>query len=130
MDFRTPKKVGADIDGDFRQVQVFGGYDHSYELNPGSIVNGQLVKPCMVVENGDRTHRLEVFTDYPGVQFYAGNSLGDGDIGKNGKKFVHRQALCLETQYFSDAPSNPKFPSIVLEAGKRYEHTTVYRFNS
>ena len=84
----------------------------------------------MVVENGDRTHRLEVFTDYPGVQFYAGNSLGDGDIGKNGKKFVHRQALCLETQYFSDAPSNPKFPSIVLEAGKRYEHTTVYRFNS
>ena len=130
MDFRTPKKVGADIDGDFRQVQVFGGYDHSYELNPGSIVNGQLVKPCMVVENGDRTHRLEVFTDYPGVQFYAGNSLGDGDIGKNGKKFVHRQALCLETQYFSDAPSNPNFPSIVLEAGKRYEHTTVYRFNS
>lgn len=129
MDFRTPIQVGARVNDDFEQIHVFGGYDHSYALNQGSFVDGKPVKPCIVVENADRTHRMEVFTDYPGVQFYAGNSLGDGDIGKNGKKFTYRQALCLETQFFSDAASNPEFPSIVLKAGEKYEHTTVYRFN-
>ncbi|MDO4938730.1 MAG: aldose epimerase family protein [Lachnospiraceae bacterium] len=128
MDFRTPMTIGSRINDDFEQVHIFGGYDHSYALNPGSLVDGKPVKPCIVVENADRSHRLEVFTDYPGVQFYAGNSLGDGDIGKNGKKFTYRQALCLETQYYSDAMHNPAFPSIVLKAGERYGHTTVYRF--
>lgn len=130
MDFRTPMQVGARINDDFEQVHVFGGYDHSYALNPGSFEAGKPVRPCIVLENADSTHRMEVFTDYPGVQFYAGNSLGDGDIGKNGKKFTYRQALCLETQYLSDAAGNPEFPSIVLKAGEKYEHTTVYRFNN
>ena len=129
MDFRMPTQVGARINDDFEQVQVFGGYDHSYGLNPGSFADGKPVKPCIVLENADRSHRMEVFTDYPGVQFYAGNSLGDGDTGKNGKAFTYRQALCLETQFYSDAMKNPEFPSIVLKAGEKYDHTTVYRFN-
>ena len=32
MDFTTPKKIGQDVDADFEQLIMAGGYDHNYAL--------------------------------------------------------------------------------------------------
>jgi aldose 1-epimerase len=72
---------------------------------------------------------LEVITDQPGVQLYTGNFL-DGSIGKGGKAYGRRTALCLETQHFPDSPNHPKFPSTELRPGEKYHTVTIYRFSA
>ena len=69
MDFRAPKKIGKEIDTDWDQLTMVGGYDHNWCLNgyDGSV---RLVA-CTQNPSGSRT--MEVCTDLPGVQFYAAN---------------------------------------------------------
>ena len=30
FDFRAPKPIGQDINADFEQIEMFGGYDHNF----------------------------------------------------------------------------------------------------
>ena len=61
---------------------------------------------------------MEVLTNHPGIQFYAGNFL------------PKRTGLCLETQGFPDAPNQPNFPDSILRPGEKYSHKTVHRFST
>ena len=38
--------------------------------------------------------------------------------------------FCLETQFYPDAIHHESFPSPILEAGKVYNHSTVFSFNN
>ncbi|UCH98603.1 MAG: galactose mutarotase [Candidatus Aminicenantes bacterium] len=118
MDFTVLKAIGERI------KQVKGGYDHNYVLNDW---DGSLRRAAKVVE--PRFGRvMEVWTTEPGLQFYSGNFL-DGTIrGKNGKVYYKHYGFCLETQHFPDSPNKLRFPSVILEPGKKYTHTTIYRF--
>lgn len=69
MDFRAAKSIGADIEADYEQLKIAGGYDHNYVLNNS---NGTLRKIAEVTEP-ESGRRMEVFSDAVGVQFYAGN---------------------------------------------------------
>ena len=127
MDFRQFHRIGERIEDEYAQLHTNDGYDHNYNLNGGSSLGKA---PVIEVENGVRTHRLEVYTDYPGVQLYTGNSLrtNEADLGKGGKPFRYRQALCLETQYPTNAMAHPEFPSIILMPGEKYNKTCIYKF--
>ena len=70
---------------------------------------------------------MEVYTDLPGVQIYAGNFL-DQEVGKNGVVYRKRQGICFETQHYPDAINHENFPSPILRAGEIYQTRTVYRF--
>ncbi|MFO0044078.1 MAG: galactose-1-epimerase, partial [Armatimonadota bacterium] len=73
---------------------------------------------------------MEVWTTEPGIQFYSGNFL-DGTLkGHGGKTYVKRYGFCLETQHFPDSINQPNFPSVVLDAGKTYLTTTIYKFKT
>jgi aldose 1-epimerase len=103
---------------------VVGGYDHNYVLNNW---DGSL-KLAADVSEPVSGRVMEVWTTEPGLQFYSGN-FPDGSItGKSGKKYEKHYGFCLETQHFPDSPNKANFPSTILEPGKRYTHTTVYRF--
>lgn len=41
-----------------------------------------------------------------------------------------RHGFCLETQFYPDAIHHESFPSPILEAGKVYNHSTVFSFNN
>ncbi|XP_026671104.1 aldose 1-epimerase-like isoform X2 [Ceratina calcarata] len=75
---------------------------------------------------------LEVFSDQPGVQFYTGNFLpkpdSDGIKGKCGTKYFRHGAFCLETQNYPDAINQKDFPDSVIEPGKLYRHSVIYKF--
>jgi aldose 1-epimerase len=73
---------------------------------------------------------MKVLTTQPGIQFYSGNFLDGTVMGKGGKAYAHRSALCLETQHFPDTPNHPKFPSAELKPGEKFHSVTVYSFST
>ncbi len=124
FDFRTPHAIGARIDEADEQLRFAGGYDHNFVLartGPGLFHAVHLLAPST-----GRT--LDVYTTQPGLQFYSGNFL-DGTLrGKGGHPYLHRGALCLETQHFPDSPNQPEFPSTILRPGQQFQSRTVFAF--
>lgn len=123
MDFTDEKPIGRDMEADFEQLVLTGGYDHNYVLNNqnGTV---RLAAKAKCEESGIG---LEVYTDTPGVQFYAGNFIS-GSAGKDGVSYEPRTGFCLETQYYPNSINEPGFPSPILKKGDRYETTTIYHF--
>ena len=125
FDFRKPKSVGERINDNDEQLRYGRGYDHNFVLNRGA-KSARLAARVFEKSTG---RLMEVFTTEPGVQFYSGNFLDGTNIGKGGISYKHRYGLCLETQHFPDSPNKPQFPSTVLNPGKKYTSTTIYRFS-
>ncbi|MCU7491519.1 MAG: galactose mutarotase [Ignavibacteria bacterium] len=126
FDFTTAHKVGERINDKDEQLEFGRGYDHNWVL---STTNDGELKTAATVYESTTGRFMEVLTTEPGVQFYSGNFL-DGTLkGKSGSAYGFRNALCLETQHFPDSPNHPEFPSTILEPGKEYKSTTMYRFS-
>ena len=124
FDFTTAKEIGRDIEADDEQLKFTGGYDHNFALNH----QGEGVRKIAEVSVPALGRKMEVFTDQPGVQFYAGNFIGEEKTGKEGVHYGRRQGLCLETQVYPDAVHHVDFPQSVLKAGEEYDTVTVYQF--
>ena len=123
MDFTTPTPIGERVNADFEQLKLGKGYDHNWVLNK----KGNELSLAATVLEPQSGRYMEVWTTEPGVQFYGGNFM-TGDTGKQGKTYVFRGALCLETQHFPNSPNQASFPSVVLKPGATYGHTCVYKF--
>ncbi len=125
MDFKSPTVIGDRIDADFEALKFAAGYDHCW------VVRGQVgtLRPAARVECPESGRVLEVFTDQPGIQFYAGNFMDGSYSGKGGVPCLRRSGLCLESQAFPDSPNQPTFPNCVLRPGETYRHTLVHRFS-
>ena len=124
FDFRSATPIGARIENKDEQLIFGSGYDHNWVINGKA---GTLRQAASVYEPLSG-RRMEVWTTEPGVQFYTGNFLDGSLVGKKGKVYPYRFALCLETQHFPDSPNHPKFPTTTLRPGKVYRSTTVYKF--
>lgn len=125
FDLRNNVTIGDNIDFDCDQLNFTGGYDHNFCIND---YDGAIKKAAEVY--CDKTGIcLEVYTDLPGVQFYAGNFL-NGAQGKNKLPLNKRSGFCLETQYFPDTPNRPEFPQCTYEAGEVYKTTTIFKLST
>ena len=126
MDFTTPKAIGKDITKyDYVQLKNGNGYDHNWVLNTA----GDVTKVAAKVTSPVSGITMEVYTNEPGIQVYTGNFL-DGKVkGKNGIVYNQRAAICLETQHYPDSPNKPQWPSTILEPGKVYKSTCIYKFS-
>jgi aldose 1-epimerase len=126
FDFRKPTPIGARINDPNPVLQYGPGYDHNWVINkPLGLYDLQ----ARVVEpTSGRV--MEVWSDEPGLQFYAGNFL-DGTIkGKGGVVYQKRTGFCLEPQHYPDSPNKPNFPSVVLLPGQTFHNTIVYKFSA
>ena len=122
FDFTSPKKIGQDIGADDIQLKNAGGYDHNVCLSDPADVKTAAVLWC------EKTGiEMTTTTTLPGMQLYSANFLTERK-GKGGQMMDKRYALCLETQRYPDATSNPHFPSIVLASDKAYHEVTTYTF--
>lgn len=122
MDFRVKKPVGKDIDDSYEALTFGGGYDHNWCLNN----QGNFQKVIEITSELSGI-TMEVYTDLPGVQIYAGNYL-NGEPGKNGVIYKKRQGICFETQQYPDAVNHENFPSPIVRKGEPYQTKTVYKF--
>lgn len=119
FDFRKAKPIGKDFD------KVKGGYDHNFVINR---IADDVLTVCAAVYEPTSGRSMLVSTNQPGVQFYAGGSLG-GSAGKYGQIHSPNEGFCLETQQFPDAPNHENFPSCILHPGEEFDAKTVFSFS-
>ena len=126
MDFRTPMPVGERInDFDFGQLKNGNGYDHNWVLN----AKGDINRRAASLKSQKTGIVLDVYTNEPGVQVYAGNFLDGSLTGKKGITYNQRASVCLETQKYPDTPNKPEWPSAVLRPGEKYMSQCIFKFS-
>ena len=118
MDFTSEKAIGAEIEADFEQLKLTGGYDHNWEV---------FCNPCATLSDPVSGRSMSVCTDCPGIQLYAGNFLDE--TGKGGVHYGKRSGVALETQFYPDSLHHPGWPQPITRAGETYRSETVYRFS-
>jgi len=124
MDFNRATPIGARI----AEVPgpAPGGYDHNYVLSHG----GGVLAMSATARDPKSGRLMEVLTTEPGVQLYTGNFLDGSLTGKAGVAYQKHFGFCLETQHFPDSINQPAFPPVVLQPGRTFKSTTVYRFSA
>ncbi len=131
FDFRQPQAIGARLADAHPQLALGGGYDHNWRLDeptPEGSLTPRLAAQLHCPATG-RTMRL--LSTAPGLQFYSGNFL-DGSLPAPGGGFHQRgSGVCLEPQYFPDAPNRLAEPGVispVLRPGETWQSVSRYEF--
>ncbi len=125
FDFRKPTAIGARINDPNTILQYGPGYDHNWIINKPM---GKLGLQARVFE--PTTGRvMEVYSDEPALQFYAGNFLDGTITGKGGKVYQRRTGFCMEPQHYPDSPNKPQFPTTELKPGQTYHNVIIYKFS-
>ena len=122
FDFREFHTIGERIDAAEPSLQNGAGYDHNWCLD------GAGFRKALTLKTAARA--LEVWTDQPGIQVYAGNFISDDWTMKDGLPMARRGHVALETQHYPNTPNRPDFPSAVLRPGETYQSKTEYRFKA
>lgn len=124
FDFREEKAISRDINAEDEQLTIGKGYDHSFHFKDDN--NADLI--FVASAQGDISGiALEVYTTEPAMQFYTGNYLGSGDVGKGKVTYKDRSGFCFETQHHPDSPNRLEFPSTILKAGDKFYSKTIYK---
>ncbi|HAN20361.1 MAG: hypothetical protein A2Y15_06825 [Clostridiales bacterium GWF2_36_10] len=125
FDFKTPKKIGQDINNKHPQLDICEGYDHNFYLKKDIIKDfgDKNLHEAAVLSVDDLS--MNMYTDMPCIQLYTGNFLTGSQSFKKGVKQEKHHALCLETQY---APNSPHCGEAILKAGEIYNKTTAFIF--
>lgn len=108
FDFRKAKKIGQDINGSHKQLELGGGYDHPWLLR-GSLK--------LSADNG---RQMIVTTNQPCVVLYSYNYPIEGH-----EKY---QGLAVECQAEPNGINQVGFNDSILRVGETYHQETVYQF--
>jgi aldose 1-epimerase len=128
FDFRAAATIGVRIrDGRDEQIRFGQGYDHNYVVTRAPTRDLHLMAR---VEDPASGRVMELLSNQPGVQFYAGNFLDGTAIGKSGHAYRQSDGLALEPQVFPDTPNQPAFGTARLDPGQTYENHILYRFST
>lgn len=125
MDFREGKQLGRDIEEPYDQLVMAGGFDHNFCIKPEA--NSEMILAA-VLKSEKSGITMETWTDLPGVQLYCGNYL-KGELGKRGKHYGKRSAVCFETQFWPDCTKHADFPKSIVPANTEFSTETVYKFD-
>jgi aldose 1-epimerase len=126
FDFRKPIAIGLHIDDKDTVLQYGPGYDHNWVINKPFGKFGLMAR----VKDPASGRVMEVWSDEPGLQFYAGNFLDGTLTGKDGKVYQKRFAFCMEPQHYPDSPNKATWPSVELKPGQTYHNTIEYKFSA
>jgi aldose 1-epimerase len=100
------------------------GFNHYYILNN----QDDYIRLAAVLDDENSGRRLNVYTTYTGLMFYTGDFLESIHPGHLGKPYKPFYGLCLECQFYPDAPNHNAFPSTVLKPGEQYKEEIIYEF--
>ncbi|MDD4000482.1 MAG: galactose mutarotase [Bacilli bacterium] len=125
LDFRKMKVIGKDINADFEQLEIAGGFDHAYLIRKKAQMNhvATLKSPLTKLS-------LDIHSTEDVVVFYAGNSISSKVLTSDGVKGYKRMALCLETQGVPNAINIPEFKNNNLyDPKEKYFQETVWKIH-
>ncbi|SHN27648.1 aldose epimerase family protein [Mucilaginibacter sp. OK098] len=116
--------LSVDRIGDKIKENKGEGFNHYYILNN----QDDNIRLAAVLDDENSGRRLNVYTTYPGLMFYTGDFLESIYPGHLGKPYKPFDGLCLECQYYPDAPNHDSFPSAALKPGEQYREEIIYEF--
>lgn len=125
LDFREEKPLGRDIEEPYQQLIWGKGFDHNFCIKP-EYSKDMILAATLRSEKSGIT--METWTDLPGVQFYCGNYLNN-QVGKRGKVYGMRSAVCFETQFWPDCTKHSDFPKGIVPANTEFATDTIYKFD-
>ena len=120
FDFRNRIGLHERLNERHPQIDLAGGFDHTFALNGTGLRNAA----CVYDPGSGRS--CEVRTDQPGVQLYTCNTLDAR--GKDGVRYGKHEGLCLETQQFPDSPNHANYPNAILRPNEVWHAVTEYEF--
>lgn len=123
FDFLTATRIGDRIDADNQQLEYGLGYDHNWCTDncDGKVrLVAEVIAPVSKV-------KMQVLSDQPGIQFYAGNCIS-AHTGKGNAKYDKRTGLALETQAYPNSINQEGFPDVIYGPSRPYKTTTIYKF--
>ena len=124
FDFTTPVVIGERIEDDNEQLKLGQGYDHNWVLDH---CDGSVRKIAEVTEPV-KGRTMTVYSDQPGMQFYAGNCISPHK-GKANAEYGKRCGLALETQAYPDSVNRENFPDVIYGPDREYKTTTIYKLS-
>lgn len=130
FDFRTPKKIGDEINSDHDQIKIGSGFDQNYCIDN---YDGKSMIEVADVRSEKTGINLKVSTNLPGFQFYTANHLGKAaqPMGKDGSRYEKRSAFCIEPQFYPNAINTKSFKEKgILKKGEEYNREIVYSFSA
>ncbi len=116
FDFGEYRKIGEMAK---LKTEIIPGYN-SYFIGKEENGSRQIQHLASLKDNGSRK-MVDVYSTMPGIQIYTGDYLS--------KPFSPYQGICLEAQFYPDAPNQAHFPSTIIQAGKEYIQETEYKFH-
>lgn len=125
MDFTEAKEIGRDIKLPFPALIYGKGYDNCWALDNYDGTVRLAATLCDPVSG----RVLEVSTDQPGVQVYAGNWLAGCPANKDFRPYEDYDGIAIECQNFPNSPNTPAFPSAVLRPGETYQRHIIFKFS-
>ena len=128
LNFNEPTQLKAVLSDQHEQILLANGIDHCFTLDNDESthnLNGKVGinnRLAAKLTSPQSNITLSLFTSLPGVQVYTGNYLAT--------PFKKNQGVCLEAQFWPDAPNNDSFPSTVLLANEKFNQEIIYAFNN
>jgi len=128
FDFREGVRLGDVIAQTEQndQLKAGNGVDHNFNIN--DFEAGLRFAASVTAPKSGRL--MDVFTDMPAMQLYAGCCLESVNPGSCGRKYGRFEGFCMETQYAPDSINHENFIDSVLYAGEKYDFTTVFAFDT
>lgn len=126
MDFRTPKRLGDEIEAEFEPLKIGNGYDHCWVVD--GYAKGKINRVGTLCDK-ESGRKMTIFSTQPGVQVYTGNYLQGCPAAKGDREYENRDGVAIECQGFPDAPNKPNFPSQRVDPEDIYEERIIYQFS-
>ncbi|MBD0401574.1 aldose epimerase family protein [Flammeovirga sp. EKP202] len=123
FDFRSLKSVREVIESRNEQINLANGLDHNFIKKNNDI-------PFITAIDPQSGIKMEMKTTLPAAQIYTANFLSGKDRSDDGKAFKARESICFEAQFYPNSPHHSNFPSVVLEVGEEYKHSTIYKVST
>jgi aldose 1-epimerase len=124
FDFTVPAPVSQATGNNHPQLSCSKGIDQNFCLNCA----GDARVPAAILSDPSTGRKMDVFTNFPGIQIYAGNHLGGTD-SKNDAPYEAYGGICLEAQMYPDSIHHQEFPSALIMPDARTCYLTGYRFS-
>jgi aldose 1-epimerase len=125
LDFRKKKTIGKDINNDFDQLKIAGGFDHPYLVNKTDKINhiATASSPLTGI-------KLDIYSTEDVVVFYAGNMMDNSVLVEGGVRGYKHIAFCLETQGVPNSINIPEFKNCNLYGpGEKYYQETIWKIH-
>lgn len=122
LDLRKGANIGEVISSKEKLIRQQNGLDLTYVINR-TTKNG--LEYCASLYDNESGRLVKCYSTLPGIQIYTANHHAEEYPTE---PYKNHCAICMETQYFSNSPNCPTYPTTTLKKGETYHSKTIYKF--